>query len=334
MSDEDNLRPLFVPPLALVLAQAEKLKCEPLTEPEVMLIRDGCIAMMVPADHLPEMAKTRGFIDVVPENCWADWHRLRVQITGNGFLPRIVLCLVGDDKYADRCATILENEQLEYKVCGPDDRMTLAFQASSSPLWPSLEDDDYLEISSHDTVVYLLSDNFSSQDAQGMCLRFMTLGRQLLDAGGIAIKCESSGIAHSKSRWQEVSDQARKFQGAAPHDFWMAAFMAFVQFPIQSETDLYSCGMHLLGKPDMIVSNELIAATTGELAHFMELFEVFALYLLAECPPGNFASGHNFSISTVAPKFRVVWEPCSGMDEDDFFYNPYGRWRFVEPVYK
>src|SRR5262249_51313766 len=93
---------------------------------------------------------------------------------------------------------------------------------------------------------------------------------------------------------------------------------------IGSDEDYYTCGMHLLGKPDLIVSVDLLEAIDAA-----NLFSVFALYLLAECREGEFASGHTFSASKDAPRYRVLWEPCTGYDEDDFFFNPFGRWRFT-----
>ena len=97
-----------------------------------------------------------------------------------------------------------------------------------------------------------------------------------------------------------------------------------MQYPISDGTDLYTCGMHLLGKADLIVGCDVLSATEA-----VELFSLFALYLLAECPEGEFCSGHTFSVSKKAPKYRVLWEACTGYDEDEFFFNPFGRQRFT-----
>ncbi|HEX4125919.1 MAG TPA: hypothetical protein VHY37_14425, partial [Tepidisphaeraceae bacterium] len=108
---------------------------------------------------------------------------------------------------------------------------------------------------------------------------------------------------------------------------------AYVVFLIGSKTDFYTCGMHLLGAPDLIMAqltgqskNESDGSSVGIAA---ELFKTFALYLLAECKVGGFISGHTFRIDKDAPRYRVVWEPCSGYPEDSFFFNPFGRWRFA-----
>jgi hypothetical protein len=82
--------------------------------------------------------------------------------------------------------------------------------------------------------------------------------------------------------------------------------------------------MHLLGKPDLIVANGMMPVMEA-----IELFNTFAMYLLAECPDGGFASGHTFSASKTSPQFRLVWEQCTDYEEDEFFFNPFGRWRFT-----
>jgi hypothetical protein len=91
--------------------------------------------------------------------------------------------------------------------------------------------------------------------------------------------------------------------------------------------------MHLLGKPDLIVSNTLLREVYGSAIDpgyaAIDLFRFFAVYLVAECPVGKFISGHTFSIDAESPKFQVIWEPCTGYDENNLFFNPFGRWRFA-----
>ena len=90
--------------------------------------------------------------------------------------------------------------------------------------------------------------------------------------------------------------------------------------------------MHLMGAADLIVLQEVIAATKAAdetaATAAANLFRIFAVYLLSECPIGGFVSGHTFSVAAGTPRYHVTWEPCSGYAEDDFFFNPFGRWRF------
>jgi hypothetical protein len=329
MPDQTPLIPLFVPPLATVLAHAEQKKGAPLTQPEVEAIRDksACI-MMEPADA-QKMGQSRGFIDVNPQNCWADWHRLRAQLTG-GYLPRIVLCIPGDDNLRRNCQPILNAENVEHEFQPRDPTLLRAFK-SSSMTWPCFTEEDFSRIDRHTTVLYALSSNFAAADAPMIGRRFLSVGRRLLDAGGIAIKCESSGVSHSKARWTQFDDTADR----SPAAKWSALFHAYVVLPIASEADFYTCGMHLLGAADLIVSQDairMLQPTGGSIvSDAIDLFRTFAMYLVSECPVGKFASGHTFSTARDAPRYRVLWESCDAFAEDSFFFNPFGRWRFTKP---
>lgn len=328
-----SLVPCFIPPLALILAHAERAKDAPLAEDEVTQIRDDATCIMMEPADAAQMEQKRGFRDVNPRNCWSDWHRLRVEMTGRGYLPKVVLCLPGPADFRDRCATILKDAKVEYEFRPHDERMAGAFRATALRVDPSLSEEDLERIIRHATVLYVLSENFPSRGGTEACHKFLRLGRQLLEAGGLAVKCESSGIAHSRARWIELAEQAGSRRddshGAA---LWSALLRAYVQLPIRSRPDLYSCGMHLLGKPDLIVNEATVVGATGSQTgdgrEAADLFGVFAMYLLSECPEGAFGSGHTFSIGPASPRYRVTWEPCIGYDEDDLFFNPFGRWRF------
>jgi hypothetical protein len=163
----------------------------------------------------------------------------------------------------------------------------------------------------------------------------LSLGAKLLrDAGGVAMKCESSAIAHSRARWLELSGDASAPLETQQDRFNVvdAVIRAFVQLPISAGKDLYSCGAHLLGVPDVIVSN----AVCPNPSVAVTLFTKFLLYLLAECNGSGaldypclrkFRQGNVFRTSPDSPRFKMMWEPCTGYDEDDFFFNSFGRWR-------
>jgi hypothetical protein len=153
-------------------------------------------------------------------------------------------------------------------------------------------------------VLYVLSKNFGVAEAPGVARTFLTLGHRLLEAGGIAVKCKSSGISHSRARWLQCDQTAN----GTVHERFTALFNAYVQYPIGSATELYTCGMHLLGGPDLIISEPTlqICADAGEPTAFAvaRLFRVFALYFFAECPVGGFVSGHTFSVDRGSPRFQ------------------------------
>ena len=327
MPETEPLIPVFVPALANVLALAEKNKGSPLSAAEVEAARDKSVCIMMPTLEAAEMDQSRGFIDVNPENCWADWHRLRAQMVG-GYLPKIILCIPGDDQLRQRCEPILRAERIEHEFRPHDDNLLRGFR-SSSITWPAFTPEDFARIEGHTTVLYALSDHIEPAAARSVAAAFMQLGKRLLEAGGIAIKCDSSGISHPAARWSGFAETIAR----NPDHAWPALYRAYVVYPIGSpESDLYTCGMHLLGAPDLIVSEQALRdAPSNAAAPAAALFQTFALYLLMECPVGKFASGHTFSVERDAPRYRVIWEPCSGYPEDDYLFNPFGRWRFTLP---
>ena len=326
MSDEEPI-PVFIPPLALVLAHAERAQGRALGATEVEALRDQASCVMMHRTDAEALRGERGFRDVEPEDCWADWQRLRVQLTGQGYLPKIVLCAVGGNAFAERATALLEAAGVEHEVRGPDPRMVVAFEASAMGLAPSFGSADRARVAGHRRVVYALSPNFVAGDALATSARFLELGTRLLDAcGGDGLKCESSGIAHGRDRWLELGAQLRE----RPDDLGLAALVrAFVQFPIGEDDVYWSCGMHLLGRPDMIAAPEVLGSGAG-VQEIAALFDAFAHYLVCECGEHrHFASGATFRLSAEDPRLRVTWEPCTGYDEDEFFFNPFGRWRFA-----
>jgi hypothetical protein len=263
-----------------------------------------------------------------------------------GYLPKIVFCVVGDKDFRREAEPILTAAGVEREWQGKDARMKRAFQHSDYAASRSLGQADFEQIARHEHVLYFLSDNYPSDRAGVTSLAVLRLGARLLEAGGGAMKCESSGLAHSRQRWLELAAQAQQgseqmIRGDAPPEarekgavaFWEALFRAYVQMPLQDGDDLHSCGMHLIGQADLIVAEELFKRATAQADlnanEVCRLFTIFALYLLAECPADGFASGHTFRVADDEPRFRVTWEKCTSYEEDDFFHNPFGRWRFA-----
>jgi uncharacterized protein YegJ (DUF2314 family) len=81
MTDNDEqLVPVFMPTLSAVLLSAEDKKGEPLTYDEVIRIRDDAPCIMMRVDHMRQLAESRGYRDIDPENCWHDWQKLRREL--------------------------------------------------------------------------------------------------------------------------------------------------------------------------------------------------------------------------------------------------------------
>ncbi|RUL63103.1 hypothetical protein EKH79_11860 [Dyella dinghuensis] len=77
---EDPLCLVFVPALVTLLYKAEQTKGSPLTEQEVVAIRDNASCIALPYSVAAEGEKARGYPDIVAERCWLEWQSARKQL--------------------------------------------------------------------------------------------------------------------------------------------------------------------------------------------------------------------------------------------------------------
>ena len=78
---DDPLVPAFLPALVALLIRAEQLKGAPLTEREVLRIRDGAGCVMVPLSVRTATEADRGYADLDPDAVWEDWQEFRQQLS-------------------------------------------------------------------------------------------------------------------------------------------------------------------------------------------------------------------------------------------------------------
>ena len=76
-NDVDDLVPVFMPALVVLLVHAEDKKGTPLTKDEVHAIRDSGACIMMETIDARKMDDSRGYRDIDPENCWHDWQIAR-----------------------------------------------------------------------------------------------------------------------------------------------------------------------------------------------------------------------------------------------------------------
>ena len=163
---------------------------------------------------------------------------------------------------------------------------------------------DEAAIKAHSYVLYQIADGASRRVA----ISCMQAAAALIEAGGFAVKIESSGIAHSAETWL---DFARYSHLNSPHP----AFVIYV-----SGAEAYSCGMHILGLPDAITSS-------GDSATAVELLRTFTHYVFAEKP--EIQSGQTFAAGPGEPGYRLTHEMLDLYEADDLFHNPNGYWRLT-----
>jgi len=69
-----------IPSLVATLLNRETAKGSPLTEEEVIQIRDSCPAIALTQEDAMRVDESRGYLDIDPENCWEEWQRVRLEL--------------------------------------------------------------------------------------------------------------------------------------------------------------------------------------------------------------------------------------------------------------
>jgi hypothetical protein len=77
---EEELIPVPVPALVAVLLNKENEKGSPLTEAEVLEIRDSAACIMMPISVASKMEESRGYTDISPEYAWEHWQQARKEL--------------------------------------------------------------------------------------------------------------------------------------------------------------------------------------------------------------------------------------------------------------
>lgn len=76
-----QLIPVFIPALVLILHDSERKKGSPLTETEVLDVRDKGVCMMLRMDHAITLDEKRGYNDIDPTRVWEQWQEARAHVT-------------------------------------------------------------------------------------------------------------------------------------------------------------------------------------------------------------------------------------------------------------
>lgn len=254
----------------------------------------------------------------------------------------LILCIVVDDwtgwlaavatTYPELLdgteAITISGVRFSLDACHPDPKIPAAFRYAACRVNPSLDERDFAALEDHGAVIYAVSPSVHTDDqAFGVAQAALTLAAVAADTGALGIKVESSGIAHHPRRWislQEQVGEAVRQRVAGNVDaaggIFAAMIQAFVRLPIESGEELHTCGMHLLGRPDVAVPKMDPHEAVGWLRSF-------ALYQTAEAPPGALKSGQGFRLEpggerrVLHQRDEVGWYPV-----DDPFHNPWGAW--------
>lgn len=198
-----------------------------------------------------------------------------------------------------------------------DPRMPVAFKACLAGL--TFTDADWDAVDHHDSVAYVLAKG-GQEHASYISERMLAVAAELFERwGATAIKSESSGLAHGRETWLALAEDA-----AEPETLRRA----WVKRPIHGDDVLYTCGMHLLGVPDVELEAEGLL-DEDRLGEWVELIDGLAGYLLSEPRAAEIRDGEGFRLAEDAPRWLLRQHTCDRYDDEDIFFNPYGYWRLT-----
>jgi hypothetical protein len=80
---DSKLIPVFIPALVALLLNLERKKGSPLSEQDVIDIRDKGVCVMLPIEQAKALAEKRGYDDIDPENVWVEWKRARIELAAS-----------------------------------------------------------------------------------------------------------------------------------------------------------------------------------------------------------------------------------------------------------
>ncbi|ONI70735.1 hypothetical protein ALI144C_49950 [Actinosynnema sp. ALI-1.44] len=242
--------------------------------------------------------------------------------------PRHVLCAVGPG------LGIGELEDVVHRSGGPeftvdrehfqnesDPRMVAAFKACLAEV--SFTDEDWAAVAEHDSVAYVLSPPMTADTSVDVSRRVLAVAGALLHNGVTAVKNESNGLAHGRDRWLTLADELADADDELGK---LVLHSAFVKRLISDDSLYYTCGMHLLGAPEVEIDATARAGTPDERA---ELADGVAGYLLTEERATRIQDGEGFRLSPRSPRWLMHRYPCDRYEDGDFFHNPYGAWRLT-----
>jgi hypothetical protein len=190
-----------------------------------------------------------------------------------------------------------EHVPLEFGEADPDLAQAFEFAGQGKIPEAVLE-----QVRAHMSVVYLRFPIALAQERE----RVLKFGTVLQRAGGVAIKVESAGIAHTWERWSELLN-------GTPFDLYCAVVVL-----VADEEQYHSCGMHHFLLPECAVPRSMPLPDAAELmnqVNFWRMLETPAL-----------ANGHTFSLTASSPRYRMTLEPDQRHANDDPFHNEHGVW--------
>jgi hypothetical protein len=246
-------------------------------------------------------------------------------------LPRHVVCLLGTWGSLDEMELMVSRLappgfelDREYSGPGEDERMRTAFEHAADRVAPSFYQEDLEAVSRHKSVAYVLSPGIPKAAAMQMSGMTLQMVATMLEAGALAAKSESAGIAHGFRKWIHLfSEYKTGYSQADPVRYANALYDTWVRRPLSDSSWWYSCGMHLLGLPDIEIEPR------EDPREAIQCIDFIGTRLLAGETIENLLVDKiilpekGLEPEQIKPK-SIRHMQCKRYEKDDFFYNPYG----------
>ena len=231
--------------------------------------------------------------------------------------PRHVLCFLGADN--DQSRLMEAAEQLGFKVDHdysqdePDPRMQASFEVCRDRVHPGAwEPSDEDAVLKHKSVFYVVGPPMTQDNAVACSASALSIVGKMIEAGAVAVKGESAGVAHGLKRWRQLAAECGKAAQPGQEAALASAMsricrLAFAKRPLSSDRYFESVGFHLVGLPEVYVANSLGG-------------EWDAVHLIDNA--ADEMAQHGIEPTLGKRKLSVSYE--SSYAEDDFKFNPYG----------
>ncbi|MCH4547521.1 hypothetical protein MK632_17395 [Rhizobium changzhiense] len=249
----------------------------------------------------------------------------RTEAEETSVTPRHVLCFLGKQgdlsPLSDAASQAIRDFATgfsideDYSQAEPDDRMSQSFAVC----WDRVEADawslaDEEAVAGHQSVLYILGPSMAQAETVKVSMLALRLIERLIDAGAVAVKGESAGIAHGLERWRELIRQgAAAVKAADSLAQQRIGRLAFAKRPLSARGYLESVGFHLVGLPDIYVPE-----TAGSERQVVAIIDAVAEEI-AERGLDLTLKERHASLS-----FDSTYEV------DEFKFNPYGIVRLPE----
>jgi hypothetical protein len=235
--------------------------------------------------------------------------------------PRHVLCFLGKDEgllhppkaLAKTIADFGFEIDRIYSQAKPDPHMERSFAVCWDRVFPNAwSAADEAAVANHKAVLYVLSPPMEQQKAVAYSGAALRIVEEMIEAGAIAVKGESAGVAHGLKRWMQLAGEC-KAAAKTNHGFAVTAAMsrtcrlAFAKRPLDGKTYNESVGFHLVGLPEIYV-----AKSRGSDRDTVTLMDEIADAMTEQ------------GIDAALADRKLSLSRNSQYAEDDFKFNPYG----------